>query len=209
MRERPHLLRKNGRTMPLIVVTGPVRSGKSRFAQTIARRSGLFVRYIATAAHDSQDVEWSARIERHVMQRPREWETVETEALEDASMCAMFTEARADACLLVDALGTWLALQIGLERDAIEGSYAAVQARLDGRISNLVDAMIASRALVVVVCEQVGWDVVPVAPSGRLFRDVIGRAGQRLASSAQNVYFVVAGIALDLRQVGEPVTDSE
>jgi adenosylcobinamide kinase/adenosylcobinamide-phosphate guanylyltransferase len=55
------------------------------------------------------------------------------------------------------------------------------------------------------VSEQFGWDVVPVAASARLFRDAMGRMAQRLAKLADRVYLVVAGYALDLRALGEPI----
>ncbi len=46
----------------------------------------------------------------------------------------------------------------------------------------------------------------PVAASGRLFRDAMGRMVQRLAEHADRAYLVVAGYALDLRASGEPST---
>jgi adenosylcobinamide kinase/adenosylcobinamide-phosphate guanylyltransferase len=65
--------------------------------------------------------------------------------------------------------------------------------------------MLASRPSVIAVSEQFGWDVVPVAASARLFRDAMGRMVQRLAKQADNVYLVVAGYALDLRRLGQPI----
>ena len=65
--------------------------------------------------------------------------------------------------------------------------------------------MLASPAYVIAVSEQIGWDVVPIAVSARLFRDAMGRMVQRLARRAERVYLVVAGYALDLRAMGEPI----
>ena len=55
---------------------------------------------------------------------------------------------------------------------------------------------------VIVVAEEVGWDVVPVSASARLFRDVLGRMKQRLAGAADEAYLVVSGFVLDLRALG-------
>ena len=62
--------------------------------------------------------------------------------------------------------------------------------------------MLASRAHVIVVTEEVGWDIVPVAASARLFRDVLGRMKQWLAGEARDAYLVVCGFALDLHALG-------
>ena len=69
--------------------------------------------------------------------------------------------------------------------------------------------MLASPADVIAVSEQIGWDVVPVAASARLFRDTMGRMAQRLARRADRVYLVVAGYALDLRAQGVPIEPSD
>jgi adenosyl cobinamide kinase/adenosyl cobinamide phosphate guanylyltransferase len=39
---------------------------------------------------------------------------------------------------------------------------------------------------------------VPATPAGRLFRDRLGRLNQRLGATADRLYLVVAGRALDL-----------
>ena len=105
----------------------------------------------------------------------------------------------------MDALGTWLAAGIGARIELLEIDYVVFEAQLDREAAEFVDAMLASPARVLVVSEQVGWDVVPVAASARLFRDVMGRMAQRLAARAEAAYLVVAGYALDLRANGEPV----
>jgi adenosylcobinamide kinase/adenosylcobinamide-phosphate guanylyltransferase len=76
---------------------------------------------------------------------------------------------------------------------------------LEDRAQGLVEAVLATRALAIVVGEEVGWGIVPPYPSGRLFRDVLGRAQQRLAARSGQAYLVVAGFVLDLRRHGLPV----
>lgn len=190
--------------MPVVLITGPVRSGKSAFAQRIAAESGLRITYVATAARERGDAEWDARIGRHRTERPAEWRTVETAALDPATVRAVFAQASADDALVVDALGTWIAAHIAANVDAFERDTAAFEAMLDDEAARLAEAMAQSRALVIVVGEQVGWDVVPLAASARVFRDVIGRMEQRIGAFAQRAYLVVAGFALDLR-AGERV----
>ncbi|HEY6326768.1 MAG TPA: bifunctional adenosylcobinamide kinase/adenosylcobinamide-phosphate guanylyltransferase [Candidatus Cybelea sp.] len=193
--------------MAVTFITGPVSSGKSAFGVRLAATSGREVTYIATAAGEPEDAEWRARMTRHVLERPAAWRTVETAGMSHEAQLALFREALPDACLLVDALGTWLAARIAARIDLLEIDYSVFASQLDEEAAQFVDALLASRAYVVVVSEQIGWDVVPATASARLFRDAMGRMLQRLAKHAERVYLVVAGYALDLRAAGEPIDD--
>jgi adenosylcobinamide kinase/adenosylcobinamide-phosphate guanylyltransferase len=191
--------------MGVVFVTGPVRSGKSAFGAKLAGESGLDVTYVATAAHEPDDAEWYVRLARHLRDRPASWRTVETAAMTHAAQLALFRDASPGTCLLVDALGTWLAARIGSRIELLEVDYAVLEAQLDREATEFVDALLASPAEVIAVSEQIGWDVVPVAISARLFRDAMGRMAQRLAQRADRAYLVVAGYAIDLRVVGESI----
>jgi adenosylcobinamide kinase / adenosylcobinamide-phosphate guanylyltransferase len=193
------------RAMAVVFITGPVASGKSAFGVRLARECGCPVTYVATAASALEDVEWRARLVRHVRDRPAEWPTVETAAMTDAAQLALFRQAAPGTCLVVDALGTWLAARIATRIDLLEVDYTVLESQLDDEAAEFVDAMLESRAYVIVVSEQIGWDVVPVAAAARLFRDAMGRMAQRLARRADRVYLVVAGYALDLRALGETI----
>ncbi|MGC1380132.1 MAG: bifunctional adenosylcobinamide kinase/adenosylcobinamide-phosphate guanylyltransferase [Candidatus Baltobacteraceae bacterium] len=193
--------------MAVVLVTGPVRSGKSAFAAGLARASGCEVTYVATAAGELEDAEWRARLTRHVRDRPAAWRTLETATMSRAAQLTFFREAPSNACLLVDALGTWLAARISASIELLEIDYTVLESQLDQEAAEFVDALLASPAYVIAVSEQIGWDVVPVAASARLFRDAMGRMVQRLAKGADHVYLVVAGYALDLRAAGEPIDE--
>ena len=193
------------RAMAVVFITGPVSSGKSAFGVRLALESGCAVTYVATAAGAPEDVEWRARLMRHLRDRPETWRTVETAGMTHEAQLALFREAAPGTCLLVDALGTWLAARIAAQIDLLEIDYSVLESQLDDEAEQFVDAILASRAYVIAVSEQIGWDVVPVAASARLFRDAMGRMVQRLAKHADRVYLVVAGHALDLRAVGESI----
>ena len=191
--------------MSVVFVTGPVRSGKSAFGVRLARESGLDVTYVATAAHEPDDAEWHARLARHLRDRPASWRTVETATMPHESQLALFRDATAKSCLLVDALGTWLSARIGSRIELLEIDYSVLEEQLDREAAEFVEALLSSRAQVIAVSEQIGWDVVPVALSARLFRDAMGRMTQRLAQRADRAYLVVAGYAIDLRAAGQAI----
>jgi adenosylcobinamide kinase/adenosylcobinamide-phosphate guanylyltransferase len=188
--------------MPVTLVTGPVRSGKSRYVLQLAAPSRGVVRYVATAIRDDADGEWQARLRRHMQDRPSEWESIEAAEISHAAFVQIFSDAGEDECVVVDALGTWIAARIATHLDAFERDFAGFETQMDSEAAEIVDAMLASPAHVIVVTEEVGWDIVPVAASARLFRDVLGRMKQRLAADARDVYLVVCGFALDIRALG-------
>lgn len=191
--------------MAVVFVTGPVRSGKSAFAVRLAIESAREVTYIATAAGQPEDVEWRARLTQHIRDRPASWRTVETAGLSQQAQLVLFRDAAPSACLVVDALGTWLGARIEERIDLLEINYTVLQSQLDDEGAEYVDAILDSPAFVIVVSEQIGWDLVPEAVEARLFRDVMGRMVQRLALRAERTYLVVAGFALELRSLGAPI----
>jgi adenosylcobinamide kinase/adenosylcobinamide-phosphate guanylyltransferase len=181
--------------MLLAFVTGPVRSGKSRFAERIALSTGFSVTYVATARPDDDDPEWRERVEQHAARRPVSWRVVETARFGAPSLEALLSLAGEHETLIVDSLGTWLADRMS----------ARLQGRGQAEGDALLAAIAATHARVIVVGEEVGWGIVPEFPSGRVFRDVAGRLQARLATQAERSYLVVSGFALDLRTQGRPV----
>ncbi len=118
---------------------------------------------------------------------------------------ALLRAAPPDACVLVDALGTWLGALVQRLGPAAERDAVATLAALDAAGEELEAALAATRADVVLVGEETGWGVVPASPLGRVFRDALGRLVARLAARADRVELVVAGYAVDLRALGTRV----
>ncbi|MGW7370216.1 bifunctional adenosylcobinamide kinase/adenosylcobinamide-phosphate guanylyltransferase [Streptomyces sp. NPDC054841] len=174
------------------LVTGGARSGKSLEAE---RRLETFpeVLYVATSGTRGDDPEWAARVEDHRERRPGTWRTVET-----CDLVPLLAENGPP--LLVDCLALWLTDamdQVGAwddERWASGGRDA-----LHARTSALVTALRATQRTVVAVTNEVGAGVVPATPSGRRFRDELGRLNAAFAAECEHVLLVVAGQALPLR----------
>ncbi len=55
---------------------------------------------------------------------------------------------------------------------------------------------------VVVVSNEVGAGIVPSYPVGRVFRDALGAVNRTVAERADRVYYLVAGLALELKALG-------
>jgi len=173
-----------------VLVIGGVKSGKSEFAESLAAAS-TSVRYIATAAMPDtgeSDPEWAARIEAHRERRPAHWETDDVGAT-PGRLAAMIKSGADTDTLLVDDVGGWFAAQL----DAV-GEGATPDA--DSAIEDLVAAVQASAARLILVSPEVGLSLVATTPVGRWFADAVGSANRRLADVVDAVALVVAGRAV-------------
>lgn len=182
----------------LIVYIGGARSGKSRLAQQrVGARSP--VAYIATAtvaAHDGTvDPEMQARIQRHQSDRPAEWITLE-EPRDLAKAFKRSAECNAD-CILLDCLTLWLSNRV-LELYPEQWNDAA-ESTLLKELEDTFSVAKKQPADIVVVTNDLGGGLVPTHPLGRIFRDVHGRANQRLASIADEVQWVLAGLSMRMK----------
>lgn len=185
----------------LVLICGASRSGKSRWAESLASTSAQPVVYLATAASRPDDPGWSQRLDLHRQRRPADWGLIETGAALSAALAALRAglERMDDAdpqapLLLIDSLGTWLAHHLQVPTAAWE----AIQAELLHELATYP-------APVLLVCEEVGWGVVPPTAVGGLFRDRMGSLQQRLMQQALDSWLVVAGRALNLHALGQPV----
>lgn len=176
--------------MWIALVTGPARSGKSRFAESLAVGHQRPVTYIATARCDAEDAEWQARIERHRQQRPQAWITAEV----PLELPEAISSAEDGQVYLVDSLGTWVA-------NWIESDDTVWQEQVEC----LLQALQECHCHCVLVGEEVGWSVVPAYELGRRFRDRMGLLNQQVGAISDAVYLVTAGFAIDLRKLGIPV----
>ncbi|MCM6773407.1 nicotinate-nucleotide--dimethylbenzimidazole phosphoribosyltransferase [Nocardia sp. CDC159] len=167
------------------LVLGGIRSGKSAFAEELAGRAGV-VRYIATAAVDPKDADFTERVAAHRVRRPGQWTVVEGDPVAALAEPVRMT--------LVDDLGTWLTGRIDA-RAAWEAPRGTVAEDIDALVSAVRDY---PRGLVL-VSPEVGLGVVPATRSGRLFADEIGELNQRLAAVCDEVYLVVAGVATRIK----------
>jgi adenosylcobinamide kinase / adenosylcobinamide-phosphate guanylyltransferase len=173
--------------MSRVLVLGGSRSGKSAFAESLlAGRDD--VTYLATSAGAPDDSEWAARVAAHRARRPAAWSTVETTAPSDLLR---------RGTVLIDSVTTWIAAL--MDETGVWTEEPDSEQRLAGRCDALVNAWAMTPADVVAVSDEVGLGVVPETRAGRRFRDVLGEVNQRLAGTADEVWFVVAGLPQRLR----------
>lgn len=236
-------------------VLGGARSGKSTFAEELAKKYNDVV-YIATA--EVKDDEMRERIRAHRARRPFNWKTIESPYHVDRVVADL--NGRAGLvfidCITLYITNLLLRGEIGVskgERPFAPTSHTkghessppltpparggetgegAIYHSLDGRgagegekafsdemanptgcsdmqavnpkqkqeqilaeISKLSRVCRESRSDVIIISNEVGLGIVPDNALSRVFRDIAGFANQTLAEDADEVYFMVAGIA--------------
>ena len=178
------------------LIFGGARSGKSTFAEKRAAESGLRVIYIATA--QALDGEMRQRIAHHQARRPAEWGLVEA-PLELAR--TLQENAAPDVCLLVDCLTLWLTnvLFAGDAARQAEAGEVVNCPRFSGEIQALIDILPTLPGRIIMVSNEFGWGLVPMAAVSRLFSDEQGRLNQRVAAVSERVTLVAAGLPLVLK----------
>lgn len=165
------------------LLVGGARSGKSTLAVQMGERQPAPVTFIATAEPFDDDLR--DRVERHRLERPRHWITVEC----PVHLHTAIGEVPGDHFVIVDCLTVWLGnLFAHLPSAGARGDAAAA----------LCDALRRRGGDIVVVSNEVGMGVHPETEMGRDYRDELGRLNQSVAALADTTLLLVAGRAVRL-----------
>jgi adenosylcobinamide kinase / adenosylcobinamide-phosphate guanylyltransferase len=178
----------------LTLILGGARSGKSTYAEALASKRGGAVAYIATA--QALDEEMKERIDLHRQKRPSSWQTYELPT--DVGRTLMDDPPQVELILL-DCLTLLIANRL-LEAapDVDQPDEAGATDLVQREVNDLLEAIQSSPAYWIVVSNEVGLGLVPPYPLGRIYRDLLGWANQRLARAAERVVFMIAGVPMRL-----------
>lgn len=182
----------------LVFVTGGARSGKSRFAEELlGGRDDVL--YIATAI--AFDDEMKKRIRIHKERRNHNWQT-----LEGYSSLGSKIDQYSGSCsaVLLDCI-TVMVTNLMFENTSIDWDKISqceidsIETRINYEIEELIGTANSFNGITVIVSNEVGMGIVPGNPLSRHFRDIAGRINQKIAASADEVYFTVSGIPLKIK----------
>ena len=176
----------------LTLILGGARSGKSSYAQRLAAESGKPVTFVATA--QALDEEMSARIQKHRAERPADWETLEI----PLDITSQLHDIKSNVVILdcITLLISNLLMQF-VKDDLVE--EAPFMTAVQKEINELISVLSAQGHDWLIVSNEVGLGLVPPYQMGRVYRDAIGWANQRLAREADKVIFMVAGIPTTIK----------
>ena len=177
-------------TKPIIdchLILGGARSGKSGYAERLAKDSGKQVIYLATAK--VMDNEISERVKRHQQDRPSDWKTVE----EPIHLAAALQQWASPECvILVDCLTMWL---MNLLSDLSPQSLQ----QLEDEQRKLLEQLANLNGSVILVSNEVGMGIIPMGELTRKYVDEAGRLHQSIAALVGRVTLITAGLPLSLK----------
>ncbi|MEY2937180.1 MAG: hypothetical protein RL033_7929 [Pseudomonadota bacterium] len=162
----------------ITLVLGGTRSGKSRHAQQLARSLSERPLYVATSR--VWDADHAERIARHKRDRGAEWRTVECEI--DLDQLPLDDEVA-----VIDCITLWLTNLFTDEGSDLDRCLA--------RACAIVDRLSPPRAQLILVSNELGQSLHAPTELGRKFVDLQGLVNQHIAARADNVAWLVAGIA--------------
>ena len=166
------------------LILGGARSGKSRYAEQLALATHKPVLYIATAI--ASDEEMRARIAHHQQQRPTQWKLRECPL---DLMGALAEESQKNQTILVDCLTLWLNNQL----------FHFPNQDFSSLFDSLIKSIGSNKADIILVANEVGLGIIPLGEINRTFVDEAGRLNQRVAQVADKVFFIAAGLPVQLK----------
>lgn len=166
----------------ITLITGGARSGKSRFAEELARKSalggmGMPLFYIATG--EPLDKEMQERIKKHKKQRGNIWKTIE-----EPKNVSLVLSRVPSGVVVIDCVTLWVNNHNGNIRKEVQKTLMIAKK---------------SKFSTIIVTNEVGCGIVPENELARRYRDTLGMVNQMIAKKADTVYMMCSGIPVCIK----------
>lgn len=183
----------------VILVTGGSRSGKSTYAENLAKSFEDEVIYIATSV--PFDDEMKDRVRKHRESRPVSWKTYEAYRNLKQVYC---NEEISFKCILLDCITVMISnLIFDLIGEDVENmtfeEINAMEKTILNEVKEFMDEVVINSQTVILVTNEVGSGIIPDNKLARIYKDIAGRVNQYIASRANEVYFTVCGIPMKIK----------
>jgi len=165
-------------SLPLILIVGGARSGKSSYGETISLTLPPPRRYLATAERIDEEME--SRIAIHRRQREGRFNGTVEEPLHPGRVIASARGGMIHLDCLTVFLGNLM------HHAGIQDSYE--------QLEELYSALENRKVPLVVISNLVGEGIVPADRISRVYRDMHGLMNQRVASMATTVVRMTCGL---------------
>jgi len=165
----------------LSMIIGGAASGKSAYGEQLVNGADRNKAYIATAR--IFDDEMRDKVAKHIEYRGDGWRTLETEV----DLGAALQTCKADDVVLIDCATMWLT------------NVMMDELSLDKECTKLLASFKNAPCPIVLVTNEVGHGIVPNNKLARAFREAQGQLNQKIASQADLVVLVTAGLPLALK----------
>ncbi len=175
----------------LQLILGGARSGKSHFALSQGNEN-LFEPRIFLATATPEDKEMRLRIQRHQSERGSDWQTLEEpyQLLEALGRAAIHEKG----LVVVDCATLWISNMLcGM------GGKAKPVSEIENEFERLFQKLPLLKGNLRFISNEVGLGIVPDNLLSRQFRDLQGRFNQSIASIANQVILLTAGISQKIK----------
>ena len=175
-------LSKNDEISNIIFITGGTKSGKSEFAEYLAKGSNK-LSYVALSVNNPEDKEWQEKINLHRKRRPKVWKSIETTDL-------INTLRKEDGPLLIDSIGGFVMESIYKEREEwLTMMYL------------LINLLKKRKSITYIVGEQVGWSLVSEYKIGNTYIERIGELQKKITKISKDNWLAINGRAIKIDEI--------
>jgi len=172
------------------LITGGVKSGKSRYALDLATELGREspVRFVATARRGIGDDSLDDRIDKHVAERPDHWTLFEP----PTGLVEALNASGDEAITILDCVTLWVA-------ELLSQSGYDHEIGIGVQVDELIDYLKSSHRPTLVITNEVGSGIAPPTVVGNDFADELGTANRLIANAAERVTLLIAGQPLRIK----------
>lgn len=183
----------------VILVTGGARSGKSNFAEKLCKEQNNNTVYIATSI--PFDDEMKDRVRKHKESRPQNWKTYEIykdiyTIIDDIS--------KEHKTVILDCVTLLVNNLIFMHEIDIDNSTQYEIDELEKYIKEQVEKLLIeikkTNLYFVIVTNELGLGGVSINKLTRVYTDIVGRINQQIAAQSDEVYFVISGIPMKIKE---------
>jgi len=166
----------------IIFITGGTKSGKSEFAEHLAKEVSN-LSYVALSKNDIKDKVWQEKVDLHKKRRPKDWILIETTDL-------LNTLTKHNGHLLIDSIGGFVMKSI--EKEQNEWST---------KMNSLISLLIRRKSKTIIVGEQVGWSLVSEYKIGNTYIERIGELQKRITKISKDNWLAINGRAIKIDEI--------
>ena len=166
----------------IIFITGGTKSGKSEFAEYLAKKSKE-LSYVALSENNTSDKDWQEKINSHRKRRPKSWKLLETTDL-------LNILSKENGPLLIDSIG-------GFVMESINKGHKEWLTMMYSLITHLKKR----RSLTFIVGEQVGWSLVSEYKIGNRYIERIGELQKRITKISKENWLAINGRAIKIDEI--------
>ena len=166
----------------IIFITGGTKSGKSEFAEHLAKEIND-LSYVALSENNLEDKEWQEKIYLHRKRRPNNWELIETTDL-------LSTLRKKDGPLLIDSIGGFI-----MESIDKENKEWLIN------MNSLISLLKKRKCVTFIVGEQVGWSLVSEHKIGNTYIERIGELQKKITKISNHNWLAINGRAIKIDDI--------